>query len=151
MGLTFFRPPESRELTFWEPVIILARTLLTFNFQGQIWNLLYLSRKWSGYHETKGKHIDLTQGFKCDNQVWPWPRPWIFKVKYGICYIPSKSGKIATKQKANIWIELQASNVTNGFDLGCDLDIWIWPWPRIFTVKLWNSSISEWEGQLRQK
>ena len=43
--------------------------------------------------------------------------------------ISHKSGPIATKQKANITIELQASNVTNGFDLGHDLDI------RIFKVK----------------
>ena len=63
---------------------------------------------------------------------------WILKVKYGICYISTKSGPIATKRKANISIELQASNVTNGFDLGHDLDIWIFKvkcdldhwWPR---------------------
>ena len=30
---------------------------------------------------------------------------WIFKVKYGICYISAKNGLIATKQKANISIE----------------------------------------------
>ena len=60
---------------------------------------------------------------------WPWPWPWIFKVKYEICYISTKSGPIATKRKANISIELQASNVTNRFELGHDLDI------RIFKVK----------------
>ena len=32
--------------------LTLAMTL-TFNFQGQIWNLLYLSYKWSDCHETK--------------------------------------------------------------------------------------------------
>ena len=37
----------------------------------------------------------------------------------------NKSGPFATKQEANISIELQASNVTNGFDIGHDLDIWI--------------------------
>ena len=48
----------------------------------------------------------------------------IFKVKYGICYISAKSGPIATKQKANISIELQASNVTTiRFDLGHDIDL----------------------------
>ena len=35
---------------------------------------------------------------------WPWPR--FFKVKYGICYISTKNGPIATKRKANISIEL---------------------------------------------
>ena len=104
-----------------------------------------------------------SQGLKCHHQVWPWLWPWpsIFNVKYGISYISAKSGPIATKRKANISIELQASNVTNGFDLDhnldlwifkvkCDLDLWphTWPWPWIFMVKFWNSSISEWEGGL---
>ena len=63
--------------------------------------------------------MDWTLGLKCDQRVWPWPWPWpwIFKVKYRICYIPAKNGLIATKRKANISIELQASNVTNGMDL----------------------------------
>ena len=92
---------------------------------------------------------------------WPWPWPWIFKVKYGICCISAKSGPIAAKRKANILIDLQASNVTNGFDLDHNLDLWIlkvkrdldlwahtWLWPWIFMVKFWNSCISEWEGWL---
>ena len=52
---------------------------------------------------------------------WPWPS--IFKVKYKICYISAKNGPIAMKRKANISIELKASNVTMGFDLGHDLDL----------------------------
>ena len=102
----------------WPSGLTLAMTL-TLNFQGQIWNFLYLSQKWSDCHETKSKHIDWTLGLKCDHRVWPWPWPWpwIVKVKYGICYISAKSGPIATKRKANISIELQASNVTNGMDL----------------------------------
>ena len=63
------------------------------------------------------------------------------------------------KQKANISIELQASNVTNGLDLDHDLDLrilkvkcdldflpHIWPGPWIFMVKFWNSCIWEWVG-----
>ena len=193
----------------WPSGLTLAMTL-TLNFQGQIYNMLYLSQKWSDCHETKSKHIDWTLGLKCDHRVWhwPWPWPWIFEVKYRICYISSKDGSIATKRKANISIELQsfkcdhqvwpwpwpwpwifkvkygisyilaksgpiatkwkaniliepkASNVTNGFDLchnldlwilkiKCDLDLWphTWPWPWIFMVKFWNSCISESEGR----
>ena len=98
---------------------------LTLNFQGQTWNLLYLSQKWSDCHEAKSKHIDSTLGLKCDHRVWPWPWPWpwIFKVKHGICYISAKNGPIATKRKANISIELWASNVTIWFDLGHELDL----------------------------
>ena len=98
---------------------------LILNFQGQIWNLLYLSQKWSDCHEMKSKHIDWTLGHQCDHRFWPWPwpQPWIFKVKYGICYISARNGVIAMKWKANISVYLKASNVTIGYDLGHDLDL----------------------------
>ena len=83
----------------WPSGLTLAMTL-TLNFQGQIWNSPYLSQKWYHCHETKSKHIDWNLGLKCDHQIlpWPWPWPWSFKVKYGICYISTKSGPIAIKQ-----------------------------------------------------
>ena len=59
----------------WPFGLTLAMTL-TLHFQGLIWNLLYLSHKWSNCHETKSKHIDWTPGLKCDQWVWPWPWPW---------------------------------------------------------------------------
>ena len=46
--------------------------------------------------------------------------PWIFKVKYGSCYILAKNSLIAMKWKANISPEHQASNMTIWFDLGHD-------------------------------
>ena len=100
---------------------------LTLNFQGQISIWLYLGQKWSDCHETKSKHIDWTLGFKWDHRVWHWPWPWplILKVKYEICYISTKSGPIATRQKANISIWTLGLKFDNGFDLGHDLDIWI--------------------------
>ena len=106
----------------WPSGLALAMTL-TLHFQDQIWNLLYLSQKWCYCHETKSKHIDWSQGLKCDHRVWPWPWPWpwILKVKHRICYISAKNGPIATKWKANISIEHLASNVTIRFDLGHDL------------------------------
>ena len=73
----------------------------------------------------------------------------------------SQPKMVRLPRKANILIELQASNVTSGFELDhnlalwilkvkCDLDLWPhrWPWPWIFMVKFWNSCISEWEGWL---
>ena len=113
-------------LQMWPSGLTLVMTL-TLNFQGQISNWLYLSQKWSDCHETKSKHIDWSQDLKCDHQVWPWPWPWpwIFKVKYEICYIWTKSGPIATKQKANILIWTLGLKCDNGFDLGHDIDIWI--------------------------
>ena len=147
----------------WPSGLTLAMTL-TLNFQGQIWNLLYLSQKWSDCHGTKSKHIDWTLRL----QMWPSNLTLAMtltlnfqKVKYGIFYISAKCGSIATKRKANISIELQAWNVTNGFDFDHNLDLWnlkvkhdldlwphTWPWPWIYMVKFWNSCILEWEGRL---
>ena len=113
-------------IRFWSIFVV----TITLNFQGQIWNLLYLSQNFS----------------------------------------------IATKRKANISIELWASNATIGFDLDLDHDLefsrsnmefvisqpktawlprnkkqtywlnsrpqmwpwvwpWPWPWPWVFKVK----------------
>ena len=108
----------------WPSDLTLAMTL-TLNFQGQIWNWLYLCQKWSDCHEMKSEHIDWTIGLKCDHQIWPWPWPWlwIFKVKYEICYISTKSGSIAMRRKADISIWTLGLKCDNGFDLGHDLDI----------------------------
>ena len=48
-------------------------------------------------------------------QMWP----------YEICYMSTKSGPIATRRKANISIWTLGLKFDNGFDLGHDLDIWI--------------------------
>ena len=114
---------------------------LTSNFPGTNMEFAISQPKCYYCHATKSKHIDWTQGFKCDHWVWPrpWPWPWIFKVNFGICNISAKNGLIATKRKANISIELQASNVINGFKLNhyldlwffkvkCDLDLWPHTW-----------------------
>ena len=78
---------------------------LSLTFQAEIWNLLNFGQKWPDCHETKSNYIDWTLSLKCDHQVWPWPWPWplIFKVKYVICYISTKSDPVATKRKANIY------------------------------------------------
>ena len=86
------RLPRNEKQTHWlnsrlqmgPSDLTLAMTLtLTLNFQGQIWNWLYLCQKWSDCHETRNEHIDWTLGLKCEHQFWPWPWPWpwIFKVK----------------------------------------------------------------------
>ena len=66
----------------WPSGLTLAMSL-TFNFRGQIWNLLYLNQKWSGYHEMKSKYTKWTPGLKCDQWVSPWNDLdlWIFKAK----------------------------------------------------------------------
>ena len=116
------RLPQNEKQTYWLnsrpqmwPSGLTLTMTLTLNFQGQIWNFLYLSQKWSDCNETK----------------------------------------------SNISIELEASNVTNVFDLDHNFDLWIlkvkrdlhlwlhtWPWPWILMVKFWKSCISGWEGRL---
>ena len=43
---------------------------LTLNFQGQIWNLLYLNQKRSVYHETKNKHIRMGGPSDIEQRGW---------------------------------------------------------------------------------
>ena len=130
--------PRNKKQTYrWNSRPQMWPSPLTLIFQGQICNLLYLSPKWSDCHETKSNHIDWTLGLKCDHQVWPWPwdSPWIFKVKYGICYISTKKVRLPWNEKQTyrmnsrhqMWpmgltlemtliFEFSRSNVTYTFD-----------------------------------
>ena len=69
-------------LPFWQncgpwPIVDLIRfwsifvMTLSLNFPGQIWNLLYLSRKCADCFDSKSKYIDWTLGLKWDHRVWP--------------------------------------------------------------------------------
>ena len=82
----------------WLSGLTLAMTV-TLNFQGQIYNLLNLSQKWSDCHETKSKHIDWT----------PRPQMW-----------PSGLTLAMT-----LTFEFSRSNVTLTFDHTHDLAHWI--------------------------
>ena len=119
-------------LQMWPSGLTLAMTL-TFHFQGQMSNWLYLSQKWCDCHETKSKHIDWSQDFKCDHRVWPWPWPWpwIFKVKCRIGYISAKNGAIATKRKANISIEFKHQMWPSDLTLALTLTL-------TFQGQIWN-------------
>ena len=105
----------------WPSGLTLAMTL-TLNFQGQIWNFLYLSQKWPDCHETKSKHIDWTLGLKCDHQFWP----WIFKVKYGISYISAKRGPIATNRKQTYRLNSRPQMWPMGLNLTITLTFEFW-------------------------
>ena len=54
------RLPRNEKQTYWLisrvqlwPSVLTLTMTLTLNFQGQIWNFLYLSQKWSDCHKTK--------------------------------------------------------------------------------------------------
>ena len=78
----------------WPSDLTLAMTL-TLNFQGQIWNLLYLSQKWSDCHERKSKHRFISR-----------PQMWAMGLNLTI----------------TVTFEFWRSNVTLTFDLTHDLD-----------------------------
>ena len=59
-------------IKFWSIVAV----PLALNFQGQIFNLLYLSQKSSDRLETKSKYADRIMSLKCNIYFWPWPWPW---------------------------------------------------------------------------
>ena len=70
------RLPRNEKQTYWLisrpqmwPSGLTLDMTLTLNFQGQIWNWLYLCQKWSDCHKTKSKHIDWTLGLKCDHHL----------------------------------------------------------------------------------
>ena len=82
------RLPWNKKQTYWLksrpqmwPMGLTLAMTLTLNLQGQIWDLLYLTQKWSDCHEIKSKYIDWTLGLKCDHEVWHWPWvwPWILR------------------------------------------------------------------------
>ena len=84
-------------MRFWS-IFVLTSTL---KFQGQLYNLLYLSQKCPDCHETISKLIDWTQWLKCDHRVWslPWLWPWIFKVNFWNSHISAVGETINFEQK----------------------------------------------------
>ena len=81
------RLPRNQKQTYWLntmpqmwPSDLTLAMTLTMNFQGQIWNLLYLSQRWFDSHKMKSTHIEWTEGLH-DHQIWPWPWPWKVRCK----------------------------------------------------------------------
>ena len=106
----------------WPSGLTLAMTL-TLNFQGQIWNSLYLSEKWSDCHETKSKHIYWSQDLKCDHRglTLDMTSPLNFQGQiWNSLYLSEKwSDCHETKSKHIDWSQ----------DLKCDHRVWPWTWP----------------------
>ena len=128
------RLPQNEKQTYrlmsrhqmWPSSLTLAMTL-TLNFPGQLWNLLYLSQKMVRLPRNEKQAYRLKPG----TQMWPSDLTLAITLTlsfqsqiWNLQYLNEKwSDCYETKNK--ISIELQASNVTNGFDLDNDLDIWI--------------------------
>ena len=87
-------------IRFWSIIDV----TLTLNFQGQMWNLLYLGKKWSDCHETKKQTYRLN--FKL--QMWQSDlilaitQSLIFKVQVCNLLYLDQNGSIARKQNITI-------------------------------------------------
>ena len=102
----------------WPSDLTLAKTL-TLDFQGQIWNSLYLSQKWSDCYKTKSKHIDWTLSLKCDHQILPRPWPWLWGQIWNLLYLSQRWFDCHKMKSTHIaW--------TEGL---IDHQIQPWPWP----------------------
>ena len=91
--------------------------IFTSDFQCQIKNILYLRNGRVDWHGTKGMWANRMSHSICDFQLWsqPWPRPWIFKVKFWICCISGKRGSTHLEERDVSWIWWW---MQNGIDLG---------------------------------
>ena len=114
----------------WPPGLTLAMNL-TLNFQGQIWNFLYLSQKWSDCHETKRKHIAWTPGLKCDQ--------WVLTLSITLTFEFWRSSVTLTFDHTHdldhgfSWLDFEIAVSHNGrADWHCTMGVAVghsWPWP----------------------
>ena len=86
---------------------------LDLELSRSIWNLLYLSQKWSDFHVTKNKHW-----LNSRHQMWAscLLGPWNFKVKYGVWCISAKNSLIAMEPKiSKSWNHDLTHDLDHGF------------------------------------
>ena len=104
----------------WPSGLTLAMTS-TLNFQGLIWNLLYLNQKWSDCHETKSKHIDL------NSRPQMWPSDLTLALTSTLNFQGQIWNLLYLNQKWSDCHETKSKHI----DLNSRPQIWqwFWPWP----------------------
>ena len=104
---------------------------LTLNFQGQIWNLLYLSQKWSDCHETKNQTYRLNSR----PQMWPMSQTLTITLTFEFC----RSNMTLTFDHTH---DLDHGSSWSNFEIAVSQNGWAdwhftkgvavghsWPWP----------------------
>ena len=127
--------------------------IFILNSQGQIWNLLYLRRKQSYYHDTKGKHTWWRHQIETFSALLPIcagnsPVPGEFPTQRPLTrsfhvFFDLRLNKRLSKQWWGWWFETllgplwRRRNVDWTLDLKCDHWIrpWPWHWPWNFKAK----------------
>ena len=127
-------------LQMWPSDLTLAMTL-TLNFQGQMWNFLYLLQKWPDCHETQ------TYRLKSRPQMWPSDLTLTMTLTlnfqgqiWSLLYLnPKWSDCYETKSKHIVWAPC----------LRCEQWVWPWPWPwhLNFQGQMWSWPFGE-QGQV---
>ena len=117
----------NKKQTYWlnsRPQMWPSDITLTLNFEGQRWNLLYLSQKWFDCHGTKAT---ISNELSTPNWLMGLTLTMTltlnFHGQYGNCCISGKNNQVAKKWKASVSIEHLTSNVGISFNLGHDLDL----------------------------
>ena len=135
---------------------------LTYNFQGQISNWLYLGQKWSECHETKSKYIDWALGFKYEtkkqihrlsSRLQMWPSALTLAMTLTLNFQGQISNWLYHCQKWCDCHEMKSKHINWYQDLRCDhrVRLWPWPWPWIFKVKYGIGYISVKNGPIPTK
>ena len=137
------RLPRNGKQTYWFnsrpqmwPSGLTLAMILTLNFQGQIYDLLYLSQKWSDCHETKSKMsielkasnasirftLAMTLTFNFQGQIW---NLLYLSQKWSDCH-KTKSKHINWTHQ---WSQMWPVGLTLTMTLTLNFEGQMWPWP----------------------
>ena len=117
----------------------------TLNFQGQIWNSLYLAQKWSPQNKK--------QTYRLNSNLQVWPSDLILAITLTLNFQGQIWNLLYLAQKWSNWHETNSKHIDWVLGLKCDHRIWPWPWPWfcIFKVKFGICYISAKNGLIATK
>ena len=112
-------------IRFWSIFIV----TLTLNFQGQIWNLLYLTQKWSDCHETK-------QTYRLNSRPQMWPSGLTLAMTLSWNFQGQIHNLLYLNQKWSHCHETKNKHIDWTIGLKCDHWVWPWTWPWLWVFKV---------------
>ena len=140
---------------------------LDLGFSRSNFKNLYLRNGMADWHGTKGMWVDRMLDSHCDFKLWPhpWPRPWIFKVKFWKCCISGMEGPIEMERKGcesigfsrsnfekvvsqewEVWLTNGMRGMWVGYDVGCTMGLTLghgaWQIDRPSNGSMWNIKVS---------
>ena len=104
----------------WPSSLTFAITL-TFKFQGQTWNLLYLRPKWSDYLETKI--------YRLNSRPQMWPSGLTLAMTLTLIFQGQICNLLYLSPKWSDCHEMKSKHIDWTLGLKCDHQVWPWQWP----------------------